>query len=60
VSEYIGVREAAKLKDKSPETLRDYLRRGKLQGINIDGKLWRVPLSELERLWPSEGDGTEV
>ena len=33
----------------SPKTLRDWLRTGKMKGIKVGGKLWRVSESDLDQ-----------
>ena len=39
---------AAQMLDVNPETVRNWLREGKLQGVKV-GRLWRIAENELQR-----------
>ncbi len=43
------VREVAKRLEKDEETIRRWLRSGKLRGVKIGGRLYFVPEAEVER-----------
>jgi excisionase family DNA binding protein len=57
----LTVREVAERIRSSPETVRRWLRQGKLRGFRPGGtKLgYRVPESELQRFLQSQGSGGE-
>lgn len=52
-----SIREAARLLDLHPETLRRAVRRGELTVARIGGRILRVSTIELERWWQANGGG---
>lgn len=46
---FFTVAEVADMLKLSAHTIRRYLTRGKLKGVNL-GKAWRIPLQEVQRL----------
>ena len=55
---FFTVKEMADILKVDPQTLRKYIRTGKLQALRLGGKGHRIPRSELQRL--GEFDTQEI
>lgn len=53
---YVTVEEVAKRLALNPETIRRWLRDGKIKGVRIGVRRagWRIPMSEVERVLRGE------
>jgi excisionase family DNA binding protein len=59
MGEVLTIQEAcARLKLK-PETVRDWLKAGKLKGVKL-GRVWRVDAEALERLLAGDEDADDI
>jgi excisionase family DNA binding protein len=49
--EWLTLYQVAELLDAHPETVNQWLRRGKIRGVRVDGgkRSWRIRASELRR-----------
>jgi excisionase family DNA binding protein len=53
MGEVLTIHEAAARLKLKPETVRDWLKLGKLKGVKL-GRIWRVDAEDLERLLTGE------
>jgi excisionase family DNA binding protein len=53
MNEVLTIHEAAARLKLKPETVRDWLKLGKLKGVKL-GRIWRVDAEDLERLLTGE------
>ena len=56
----LTVEDAAKVLLVKPTTVREWLKAGKLKGVKVGNRLWRVRESELEAFLSAVGRGQEA
>jgi excisionase family DNA binding protein len=59
MSEVLTIHEAAARLKLKPETVRDWLKAGKLKGVKL-GRVWRIDAEALERLLAGDEDADDV
>ncbi len=50
MEKYYTPEEAGEILSLSPNTIREWLRRGKVKGVKLSRKAWRIKESEIKRL----------
>ena len=56
VKEVLSAEEAAKLLDIHIDTVRDWLRSGKLPGVKMGDSIWRIRRADIEAMFSNEAE----
>lgn len=54
--EFYSIQEVADLLQVHPETVRVYIRQGKIKAVKMNQRLYRIPITEISYLFPKEAD----